>query len=178
MRTTLWSLMLVLAALGCNKADPTATEASASPGKRSAASSTASSSKAGSSTASAVAGDLGVNSLEVTWSGEWKPGDNPADEYPVLIVTNKDTARPLTYFLGWFYFYDKNKKQVGREFREVYSLNIAHGEKTNVTAGPKKASIPAGTDKMEFVVTGANFGSEVNKFRGPTPPPEQRPMGG
>jgi len=173
MRTTLSMLVLVIAALGCNKADPTATEASsASPGKK------AASSAAASSTAAAVAGDLGVNSLEVTWTGEWKPGDNPADEFPVLSVRNKDTARPLTYFLGWFYFYDKSGKQVGREFREVYSINIAHGEKTNVTAGPKKASLPAGTDKMEFVVTGANFGAESQKFRVATPPPEKRPMGG
>ena len=178
MRTTLSTLMLVIATLGCNKTDPTATEASsASPGKKSTSSASAFSAAA-SSTAAAAGGDLGVQSLEVTWSGEWKPGDNPADEFPVLIVRNKDAARPLTYFLGWFYFYDKNGKQVGREFREVYSINVAHGEKTNVTAGPKKATIPAGTVKMEFVVTGANFGSESQKFRIATPPPEQRPMGG
>jgi hypothetical protein len=166
-------LVLVIAALGCNKADPSATEASsASPGRK------AASSAAASSTAAAASGDLGPSSLEVTWTGEWKPGDNPADEFPVLSVRNKDTARPLTYFLGWFYFYDKSGKQVGREFREVYSINIAHGEKMNVTSGPKKATLPAGTDKMEFVVTGANFGAESQKFRVATPPPEKRPMGG
>jgi hypothetical protein len=114
----------------------------------------------------------------VSWTGQFKAGDAPTEEYPVLSVTNADATRPLTFFQAWYYFYDKDKKQLGRVFLERYQFSLAPGQKTELSAGPKKADLPAGTAHIEIVVTGANFGSEAAKFRVTSPPPEQRPMGG
>lgn len=123
--------------------------------------------------AAAPGAELGVSSLEVTWTGKLD-----AEGYPLMRVTNKDTTRPLTYYMGFFYFYDHDKKQIGREFRDRYQISIKPGQTEEIGAGPQKKDQPKGTEFIEFVVTGANFGSETAKFRIATPPPDPRPMGG
>jgi hypothetical protein len=77
----------------------------------------------------------------------------------------------------WHYFYDKDKKQLGRAFTERYQMSIPPGGTQEIAAGPKKAEVPAGTTFLEAVVIGANFGSEALKFRD-KPPAETRPYGG
>lgn len=161
-------LLAALAASACDKgstSNPSASGAAAS-----GASPTT-------SAAPAAGGTLGPASLEVTWTGKWDKGDGTS-EYPLMKVVNKDTTRPLTFYQGFFYFYDHDKKQVGREFRDRYQFSIAPGQTTELGAGPEKKQIPKGTEHIEFVVTGANFGSEANKFRVDGVPPEKRPMGG
>jgi hypothetical protein len=162
-------------ALGCSASATTETSSSAATSNKPHSSGSAATSPSGAATSGA---ELGPSSLEVKWTGQWKPGDSPSEEYPLMSVTNKDATRPLTFYQGWFYFYDKDKKQVGRVFKERSSLSISPGQKSEVSAGPKKTDLPAGTELIEFVVTGANFGSETAKFRVAAPPPEQRPAGG
>jgi hypothetical protein len=128
--------------------------------------------------APAAVGVLGPASLDVTWTGNWQAGDAPGSEFPVMRVVNKDATRPLTFYQGWFYFYDKDKKQVGRLFRERYQFSLEAGQTKEMSGGPEKKELPEGTEHMEFVVTGANFGSEADKFRVEAAPPETRPMGG
>lgn len=152
-------LAAALAATACDKTD-----------------SNAGASAAGSAAPSGGAkagGELGPSSLEVSWTGKFDP-----EGYPMMRVTNKDATRPLTFYQGFFYFYDKDKKQLGREFRDRYQFEVKPGQSTELAAGPQKAKQPTGTEHIEFVVTGANFGSETAKFRVATPPPENRPMGG
>jgi hypothetical protein len=129
------------------------------------------------SAAPATGATLGPASLEVTWTGKWDTSEK-VNEYPLMKVVNKDATRPLTFYQGFFYFYDHDKKQVGREFRDRYQFSVPPGQSTELGAGPKKADLPKGTEHIEFVVTGANFGSETDKFRIEAPPPEKRPMGG
>lgn len=126
----------------------------------------------------APAGDESVSaaSVEIAWTGKWQPGDAPKDEFPVYRVTNK-AKNPLTFLQLWHYFYDKDKKQLGRTFTERYQMSIAPGATQEIGAGPKKAELPPGTTHLEAVVAGANFGSEARKFRDPQPP-EQRAFKG
>lgn len=134
---------------------------------------------AGATSAAAAAGaQLGPSSLEVTWTGKFDTTDGPGQEYPLMRVVNKDATRPLTYYQGYFYFYDRDKKQIGREFRDRYQLSIKPGQSSDIGAGPRKSELPKGTEFIEFVVSGANFGSETDKFRITTPPLETRPLGG
>lgn len=165
--TLVLAVSALLVATACNKSDSKAS-----------ASSSSSPASAGSGAAPAAAGAaLGPASLEVTWTGKWDTSEAPS-EYPLMKVANKDATRPLTFYQGFFYFYDKDKKQLGREFRDRYQFSIPPGESKELGAGPKKADLPKGTEHIEFVVTGANFGSETAKFRIETPPPDTRPMGG
>jgi hypothetical protein len=163
--TLVFGLAAALAATACDKgstSNPSASGAAAS---------------GAAPTTSAAPAALGPASLEVTWTGKWDTSEK-TNEYPLMKVVNKDATRPLTFYQGFFYFYDHDKKQVGREFRDRYQLSIAPGQTTELGAGPEKKQIPKGTEHIEFVVTGANFGSEANKFRVEAVPPEKRPMGG
>jgi hypothetical protein len=158
-------LSTALAVTACNKSDSNAGSPNATASSRASGAAPAGGAAAGA--------ELGPSSLEVSWTGKFD-----AEEYPLMRVTNKDTTRPLTYYMGFFYFYDHDKKQVGREFRDRYQISIKPGQSEEIGAGSKKSELPKGTEFIEFVVTGANFGSEAAKFRVATPPPEARPMGG
>ena len=164
-------LSAALAVTACSKADSNASSSNAA----GAASGASGATPGGGAAAS---GELGPASLEVSWTGKYDPSDPPGEEHPLMRVTNKDATRPLTFYQGFFYFYDHDKKQIGREFRDRYQFSLKPGQTTELGAGPRKSELPKGTEHMEFVVTGANFGSEAAKFRVATPPPDKRPMGG
>jgi len=159
-------LSAALAVMACNKTESNSGSPNAAP--------SASGAKGAAPAGGAAAGaEVGPSSLEVTWTGKLD-----AEGYPIMKVTNKDATRPLTYYQGYFFYYDHDKKSLGREFRDRYQISIKPGQTEEVAAGTPKKDQPKGTEFIEFVVSGANFGSETAKFRIATPPPENRPMGG
>ena len=162
------ALSAALVATACNKSESNASSSNAAPS----ASGASGAAPAGGAAAGAGA-QVGPSSLEITWTGK-----SDAEGYPIMKVTNKDATRPLNYYQGFFYYYDHDKKQVGREYKNRYQLAIKPGQTEEVVGGTPKKDQPKGTEFIEFVVTGADFNYDAAKFRIETPPPENRPMGG
>lgn len=126
----------------------------------------------------AAPSDVGPDSVELQFTGKYEKGDNPADEFPVFKVTNKSTHK-LFFIKGWHYYYDKDGKQLGREYAERSVGTMDPGQSKELAFGQPKAKNPAGTEKIEAVFVGGNF-SEDREFKGNASDlaPEQRPMKG
>jgi hypothetical protein len=122
--------------------------------------------------------DVNADSVELQFTGKYEKGDNPGDEFPTFKITNKSTHK-LFFIKGWHYYYDKDKKQLGREYAERSVGSIDPGQSKELAFGQAKAKQPAGTDKIEAVFVGGNFSDKV-EFKGKVSDlaPEQRPMKG
>lgn len=122
--------------------------------------------------------DIGPDSVGMQFTGKYEKGDNPADEFPVFTITNKSTHK-LFYIKAWHYFYDKDKKQLRREFEERSVGTIEPGQAKDIAFGSQKAKQPPGTETIEAAFVGANFSDKI-EFKGKVADlaPDQRPMKG
>ena len=126
----------------------------------------------------AAPSDVNADSVELQFTGKYEKGDSPGDEFPTFKVTNKSTHK-LFFIKGWHYFYDKDKKQLGREYAERSVGSIDPGQSKELAFGQPKAKQPPGTETVEAVFVGGNFSDSV-EFKGKVSDlaPEQRPMKG
>lgn len=126
----------------------------------------------------AAPSDVNADSVDLQFTGKYEKGDSPGDEFPTFKVTNKSTHK-LFFIKGWHYFYDKDKKQLGREYAERSVGSIDPGQSKELAFGQPKAKQPPGTETVEAVFVGGNFSDSV-EFKGKVSDlaPEQRPMKG
>jgi hypothetical protein len=154
---------LALAVVGCNKSD--------SGGSGGASSAQA----AGSGATAPSSGSFGPASVTVEWTGKFIDSEGDK-QVPVYKVTNH-FAKDVYYLKVWYYFYDGNKKQLGREFYERYSLDMKPGASQEMPLGQGRDKMVKGDVKaIQAVVVGATF-ADSGKWDGDvkTLAPDQRP---
>src|SRR5262249_38046455 len=137
----------------------------------------ASSGKPASTGTSATSGAaFGPDSVTIEWTSKFADSEGEK-QVPVYKVTNK-FSKDVYYMKVWYYFYDKDKKQIGREFFERYSLNIKPGESKEMPLGKGKDKMAKGDVKsIQAVFVGATY-ADNGTWNGDakTLAPEQRPM--
>jgi hypothetical protein len=164
------SIAVVLAScaiVGCNESSSSSSTAGDSPAPQ------------GSSAAAASpgTGEIGAHSVELQFTGQYQKGDQADSQIPVFKVTNK-SSKKLHFIQAWHYYYDKDKKQLGRKFAERTVGTMTPGQSQEHRFGWTKSEMPPGTESIEAVLVGANFEGGV-EFKGDANAlaPEQRAMG-
>jgi hypothetical protein len=149
------------------------------------ASSSSSSAAAGSSTTQGSSGPapsvgsdaLGAHSVELKFTGRYEKADQPGSEVALFSVTNKSTKK-LHYVEAWHYYYDKDKKQLGRKYTAKTVGTMDPGQSRELVFGWTRGELPSGTEFMESVLVAANFeGGAAFKGDVKALAPEQRSMG-
>ncbi|MBA2542691.1 MAG: hypothetical protein H0V17_23810 [Deltaproteobacteria bacterium] len=104
--------------------------------------------------------DVTPNAVTIEFTGKYKAGDAPGDEWPVMKVTN-NSKRKLFFLKSVHYFYDKDGKQLGRTFAEMTMGAIEPGKSEEKAFGESKAKQPKGTEKIQVVFVGGNFFDKI-----------------